>query len=54
MSPEMCAADMPDGYEYDERVDIWSLGITAIEIAEAVVSCPPPLFFHIHPLFSHI
>lgn len=34
MAPEICACGMPEGYEYDKRCDVWSLGITAIELAE--------------------
>lgn len=33
MSPEACAAQYKGGYAYDLRCDVWSLGITVIEIA---------------------
>eukprot|EP00041_Stephanoeca_diplocostata_P033396 m.1102982 g.1102982 ORF g.1102982 m.1102982 type:complete len:1444 (+) comp24328_c0_seq3:215-4546(+) len=39
MAPEICACELSEGYEYDKRCDIWSLGITAIELAEGA----PPL-----------
>lgn len=57
MAPEVCACDLPDGHSYDERCDVWSLGILALELAEgkaplfgepgpttifAVPSNPPP------------
>ena len=34
MAPEVCACDLPDGHSYDERCDVWSLGILALELAE--------------------
>uniref|UniRef100_A0A8C2MPA0 non-specific serine/threonine protein kinase n=1 Tax=Cricetulus griseus TaxID=10029 RepID=A0A8C2MPA0_CRIGR len=43
MAPEVAAVDMKGGY--NELCDIWSLGITAIELAEL----QPPLF-DVHPL----
>uniref|UniRef100_A0A8C5PQT9 Mitogen-activated protein kinase kinase kinase kinase 1 n=1 Tax=Leptobrachium leishanense TaxID=445787 RepID=A0A8C5PQT9_9ANUR len=43
MAPEVAAVELKGGYT--ELCDIWSLGITAIELAEL----QPPMF-HIHPL----
>ncbi|XP_056297585.1 mitogen-activated protein kinase kinase kinase kinase 5-like [Pseudoliparis swirei] len=43
MAPEVAAVEIKGGY--NERCDIWSVGITAIELAEL----QPPLF-DIHPL----
>ncbi|KAM6153449.1 LOW QUALITY PROTEIN: mitogen-activated protein kinase kinase kinase kinase 1 [Erethizon dorsatum] len=43
MAPEVAAVDLKGGY--NELCDIWSLGITAIELAEL----QPPLF-DVHPL----
>eukprot|EP00730_Choanoeca_flexa_P013469 TRINITY_DN5355_c0_g1_i2.p1 TRINITY_DN5355_c0_g1~~TRINITY_DN5355_c0_g1_i2.p1 ORF type:complete len:208 (+),score=47.67 TRINITY_DN5355_c0_g1_i2:111-734(+) len=40
MAPEMAACNYPEGYVYDQRCDVWSVGILAIEIAEG----RPPLF----------
>jgi myosin-3 len=40
MSPEVIACEHQLEYEYDSRCDIWSLGITAIEIVDGT----PPLF----------
>lgn len=45
MAPEMCATDLVGGATYDCRCDVWSLGITAIELAEG----RPPLAVRIHP-----
>ncbi|XP_031747856.1 mitogen-activated protein kinase kinase kinase kinase 1 isoform X2 [Xenopus tropicalis] len=43
MAPEVAAVELKGGYT--ELCDVWSLGITAIELAEL----QPPMF-HIHPL----
>ncbi|XP_040033590.2 mitogen-activated protein kinase kinase kinase kinase 5 isoform X1 [Gasterosteus aculeatus] len=43
MAPEVAAVEIKGGY--NERCDIWSVGITAIELAEL----QPPLF-DVHPL----
>jgi len=44
MAPEVITAE--DSHTpYDERADVWSVGITAIEMAE----CAPPLY-DLHPM----
>ncbi|KAM4687139.1 mitogen-activated protein kinase kinase kinase kinase 1-like, partial [Rhinophrynus dorsalis] len=43
MAPEVAAVEVKGGYT--ELCDVWSLGITAIELAEL----QPPMF-HVHPL----
>lgn len=43
MAPEVAAVEIKGGY--NELCDIWSVGITAIELAEL----QPPLF-DVHPL----
>ena len=43
MAPEMIACDKDPNAKYDEKVDIWALGITAIEMAE---TNPPLADFH--------
>ena len=43
MAPEVAAVALKGGY--NELCDIWSLGITAIELAEL-----QPPFFDVHPL----
>lgn len=44
MAPEVITAE--DSHTpYDERADVWSIGITAIEMAE----CAPPLY-DLHPM----
>ncbi|KAL7668123.1 hypothetical protein ACOME3_008838 [Neoechinorhynchus agilis] len=45
MAPEVIACDNNSDATYDSRSDIWSLGITAIEMAE----CQPPLS-DMHPM----
>ncbi|VDP63311.1 unnamed protein product [Schistosoma mattheei] len=43
MAPEVAAVERKGGY--DEKCDVWALGITAIEYAEL----QPPLF-DLHPM----
>ncbi|XP_048868016.1 myosin-IIIb [Brienomyrus brachyistius] len=45
MSPEVIACEQQYDYSYDARCDVWSLGITAIELAEG----DPPLS-EMHPV----
>ncbi|XP_028393472.1 myosin-IIIb-like isoform X2 [Dendronephthya gigantea] len=45
MSPEVIACDQQFDYTYDARCDVWSLGITAIELADGV-----PPFAEEHPM----
>ena len=40
MAPEVIACEHQLDYDYDVRADVWSLGITAIEMVDGV----PPLF----------
>jgi len=44
MAPEVISAEDTD-VAYDSRCDVWSLGITAIEMAEMA----PPLY-DLHPM----
>jgi myosin-3 len=37
MAPEVIACERQMDYDYDTRADVWSTGITAIEIAEGIV-----------------
>ncbi|XP_065177918.1 misshapen-like kinase 1 [Sycon ciliatum] len=45
MAPEVIACDQQEDASYDHRCDVWSVGITAIEMAES----EPPLC-SIHPM----
>lgn len=45
MAPEMIAAEKTMSYDRTPQCDIWSLGITAIELAET----KPPMY-ELHPL----
>ncbi|KAG1655870.1 Myosin-IIIa [Nymphon striatum] len=45
MAPEVIACERQLGYEYDVRCDVWSLGITAIELGDS----EPPLS-DLHPM----
>ena len=45
MAPEVIACEQQMEYDYDVRCDIWSLGITAIELADG----EPPLS-ELHPM----
>lgn len=44
-SVKVIACEQQPEYDYDMRADVWSLGITAIEIADST----PPLFGE-HPM----
>lgn len=44
-SPQVIACEQQFDYSYDARCDVWSLGITAIELAEG----DPPLA-EMHPV----
>uniref|UniRef100_A0A8C4QVZ9 Myosin IIIA n=1 Tax=Eptatretus burgeri TaxID=7764 RepID=A0A8C4QVZ9_EPTBU len=45
MAPEVIACEQQPEYSYDNRCDVWSLGITAIELGDG----DPPLS-HLHPM----
>ncbi|XP_068051943.1 myosin-IIIb isoform X10 [Anomalospiza imberbis] len=45
MAPEVIACEQQYDYSYDARCDVWSLGITAIELGDG----DPPLF-DMHPV----
>ncbi|OQR78592.1 myosin-IIIb-like [Tropilaelaps mercedesae] len=45
MAPEVVACERQADFSYDIRCDVWSLGITAIELAQG----EPPLS-HLHPM----
>uniref|UniRef100_UPI00358F29BB myosin-IIIa n=1 Tax=Myxine glutinosa TaxID=7769 RepID=UPI00358F29BB len=45
MAPEVIACEQQPEYSYDNRCDVWSLGITAIELGDG----DPPLG-HLHPM----
>ncbi|XP_043360791.1 myosin-IIIb [Dermochelys coriacea] len=45
MAPEVIACEQQYDYSYDARCDVWSLGITAIELGDG----DPPLF-EMHPV----
>ena len=45
MAPEVVACERQADFSYDIRCDVWSLGITALELAQG----EPPLS-HLHPM----